>query len=51
MQFTLILYNLLFTIFCCVKDNISSKFVRILMYHNQGCYKLFPFKAIRSGTE
>ena len=21
------------------------------MYHNQGCYKLFPFKVIRSGTE
>ena len=29
------------TICCCVKDNIiSTKFVRILMYHNQGCYSL-----------
>ena len=38
-QFTLILYNLLLTICCCVKDNIIfTKFVRILIYHNQGCY-------------
>ena len=39
-SFTLILYNLLLAICCCVKDNIiSTKFVCILMYHNQGGYK------------
>ena len=38
-QFTLILYNFLLAICCCVKDNIiSTKFVRILMYPNQGRY-------------
>ena len=38
-QFTLILYNFLLAICCCVKDNIiSTKFVCILMYPNQGCH-------------
>ena len=38
-QFTLLLYNFLLTICLCVKDNIiSTKFVRILMNHNRGCY-------------
>ena len=37
-QFTLILYNLLLAICCCVKDKIiSTKFVHILMYQNQRC--------------
>ena len=38
-QFTLLLYNFLLGICFCVQDNIiSTKFVRILMYHNRGCY-------------
>ena len=38
-QFTLMLYNFLLAICCCVKENIiSTKFVRILTYHNWGCY-------------
>ena len=34
------MYNILLAICCCVKDNISTKFVCILMYYNQGCYTL-----------
>ena len=41
-QFTLILYNFFLAICCCVKDNvISTKFVRILMYPDQGCYIVY----------
>ena len=48
-QFTLILYNLLLATCCCFKDNIiSTKFVPILMYHNQVCYRSESLQKLHS---